>query len=260
MVQTRIITPKVANGFVSRQFNLGVDSYDLDELYSPDTDQWKSKILHLGSPKYPPQVSTAPTRYWFDRSRYNNHGTITGATWEQLPSGVWAMNFDGSDDYVDTGAALTDGLAAVTVIVWFKAQSVPATQTLFGNYSAAANVATTMDINADGTIPTIIKGDNNALSSLTTADTYTVGKWCCAALTWDGATHRICIDGRESISAAYVDTQTEVSVTVNFTVGAYRPGVFQNVDAIIGEIAVYRRAFSVSEYREYYLATKWKYS
>lgn len=34
-----------------------------------------------------------------DRSGNNNHGTITGATWSRLPSGLWVLSFDG-DDYI----------------------------------------------------------------------------------------------------------------------------------------------------------------
>jgi len=34
-----------------------------------------------------------------DLSKYHNNGTITGATWTQLPSGIWVLSFDGVDDY-----------------------------------------------------------------------------------------------------------------------------------------------------------------
>jgi len=30
-----------------------------------------------------------------DRSPYGNHGAITGATWQRLPSGLWCLSFDG---------------------------------------------------------------------------------------------------------------------------------------------------------------------
>ena len=36
----------------------------------------------------------------YDRSRYGSYGAITGAAWERLPSGLWCLSFDGSDDYV----------------------------------------------------------------------------------------------------------------------------------------------------------------
>lgn len=38
----------------------------------------------------------------YDRSSYGNHGLITGATWVKLPSGLWCLSFDGTDDYVTT--------------------------------------------------------------------------------------------------------------------------------------------------------------
>ena len=39
----------------------------------------------------------------YDRSPYANVGTITGATWKRLPSGLWYLDFDGTDDYLDVG-------------------------------------------------------------------------------------------------------------------------------------------------------------
>lgn len=55
----------------------------------------------------------------YDRSPYGNIGTITGATWRRSPSGLWLLDFDGSDDYVDCGngaaLAITEQL---TMLVW----------------------------------------------------------------------------------------------------------------------------------------------
>ncbi len=39
----------------------------------------------------------------YDRSPYGNSDTITGATWVRLPSELWCLDFDGSDDKVDCG-------------------------------------------------------------------------------------------------------------------------------------------------------------
>ena len=38
-----------------------------------------------------------------DRSGKRNNGTITGATWTRLPSGLWGLDFDGADDLVSCG-------------------------------------------------------------------------------------------------------------------------------------------------------------
>lgn len=56
-----------------------------------------------------------------DRSPYGNHGTITGATWVRLPSGLWCLSFDGSDDHVNCGSG--DSLnptSAMSVMAWVK--------------------------------------------------------------------------------------------------------------------------------------------
>jgi hypothetical protein len=61
----------------------------------------------------------------YDRSPYGNVGTITGATWVRLPSGLWCLSFDGSDDRVNCGnnasLALSD---ALTIEAWFRSDDV----------------------------------------------------------------------------------------------------------------------------------------
>ena len=64
-----------------------------------------------------------------DRSPYGNVGTIVGATWVRLPSGLWVLNFDGSDNYVDCGNGASLNIAdAITVEFWFN----PAETTIGG--------------------------------------------------------------------------------------------------------------------------------
>ena len=62
----------------------------------------------------------------YDRSPYGNIGTITGATWKRLPSGLWYLDFDGSDDYVNCGNdASLDITDAITIEAWVKLPSTP---------------------------------------------------------------------------------------------------------------------------------------
>ena len=58
-----------------------------------------------------------------DESIYNNHGTIYGATWTRLSSGLWVLSFDGVDDYIDCGTnnILNPGTGDFTVEFWAKA-------------------------------------------------------------------------------------------------------------------------------------------
>lgn len=61
----------------------------------------------------------------YDRSHYGNVGTIVGAAWQRLPSGLWCLNFDGNDDYVDCGnaASLTNISGQLTFMAWIKAST-----------------------------------------------------------------------------------------------------------------------------------------
>jgi len=63
----------------------------------------------------------------YDRSPYGNIGTIIGATWKRLPSGLWCLSFDGTDDYVDcgTGASLILGTGDFTVEAWANSVASP---------------------------------------------------------------------------------------------------------------------------------------
>lgn len=171
-------------GHVSHQTNLGVSTYDLDELYSPDTELWKSKVLDLGSPKYQPQVAAAPTRYWFDRSRYQRHGTITGATWKQLPSGVWVLSFDG-DDYITAGTGIVLS-GDFTLEAWTKITTIGAFRSIFGQASAisGADKQLYFRYNVNGNFMFGFQSDDLVYTNVDDS-----GKWVYWAGTYNAATN-----------------------------------------------------------------------
>jgi hypothetical protein len=57
----------------------------------------------------------------YDRSPYGNVGTITGAAWEHLPSGLWCLSYDGVDDKTDCGNSASLQLTtALSLEAWVK--------------------------------------------------------------------------------------------------------------------------------------------
>lgn len=69
----------------------------------------------------------------YDRSPYGNNGAITGATWKRLPSGLWYLDFDGSDDEVDFGnPAHLNITKDVTFEAWVNFATLPGGSTVFG--------------------------------------------------------------------------------------------------------------------------------
>lgn len=93
-------TPIEINGQMVHGVN--INGYD----YPPALD---------GAVLYMPGLPGYGSKIW-DRSQGGNHGTIVGATWERLPSGLWTLRYWG-DDYVNIDSALTS-LAATTKGYW----------------------------------------------------------------------------------------------------------------------------------------------
>jgi hypothetical protein len=66
-----------------------------------------------------------------DRSSYGHNGTIVGASWVRLPSGLWCLRYDGVDDRVEiahhSGLNIGD---RITIKFWVRFTTVGATQTL----------------------------------------------------------------------------------------------------------------------------------
>ena len=67
-----------------------------------DREELVSSPPELGCVLYLPGLPGGGSKI-HDRSPYGNVGTITGATWKILPSGLYYLDFDGSDDYVNCG-------------------------------------------------------------------------------------------------------------------------------------------------------------
>ena len=67
-----------------------------------------------------------------DRSSYGSIGTITGASWVKLPSGLWCLHFDGVDDHVEithhSSLAIVD---RITIKFWVRFAALGAVQRLF---------------------------------------------------------------------------------------------------------------------------------
>jgi len=84
-----------------------------------DVDKLVFEPPKLGCTLYLPGLPGGNSRI-YDRSPYGNYGTITGATWKRLPSGLWFLSFDGTDDYVGCGSNASLKALPISVELWFR--------------------------------------------------------------------------------------------------------------------------------------------
>jgi len=79
-----------------------------------------------------------------DRTRYGNHGTLTnmdaGTDWVAIPPRGMALDFDGTDDYVDCGVN-NRGASAISVSAWVIPQTTTGSHPFVGKYNFAGGTA-----------------------------------------------------------------------------------------------------------------------
>ncbi len=199
----------------------------------------------------------------YDRSPYGNVGTITGATWKRLPSGLWHLSFDGSDDYVDCGnhdsLDITQG---ITVALWTRADVTPVN---YPKILSKANGGSGSTVNkgyiiqwrtgAEAQRITWTIGRGGAWGTaplLETVSTYdlTLGDWHHIVGTYDNAVAKLYIDGAFNNSRDRTDGLASIA-SEPLMIGAGHwndqstPSGFYN--GLIGLVRVYNRPLSALE-------------
>jgi len=249
-MQKRIITPSAGRLTVARQTNLGVAVHDVDDLYSPDSDVWRSKVLDPVMPKYAPSKS-----YWFDGSRFSNPGTITGAVWVQLPSSIWVLSFDGADDQVNFGnKAAFNFTTTITIRVWVR----PSTLTTL---NATAIFVSKVDNYYFGFQKTtgMLRGRVYAGVEKTAASgALAAGKFAHCCLTYDGSALTFYKDAVAIFSAAQAGViATGVNSLYAGTDATGAGGFF--FPGLMGKPLICSRAFTAAEVVRDRELTKWRY-
>jgi len=140
-----------------------------------------------------------------DCSPYRNHGRLTNmdpaTDWVWVPElGRWALDFDGSDDYVTLPASnqlISSGVTAATISIWLKADVINTDNRCF---SLAKGVTTTafailVGRTASGKIEGFARSAADALVTLTSASTFVIGVWYHVTLTISGTTATLYVNG-----------------------------------------------------------------
>lgn len=173
-----------------------------------------------------------------------------------------AFQFDGINDYVDIG---TFGvLPTYTVALWFNADIVDTNRTFISQDRAGYNDDFMLGIEPEGHFYgndfrriAVVYHENNTQSRFKIRDTVdiTPGRWYFVAVTYDGTTMRLWVDGVEkdsvvAIGLAISDQQWNLGQNSHyFPFGSYR-----NFAGQIDEPIIAGRAFTESEINSIYLA------
>lgn len=160
---------------------------------------------------------------WIDRSRYENNGTVTGATWAQLPSGLWVMSFDGINDIVSIPNHVSLNTVNGTWECWFNYTNVAANVRLIdkdtpGNADGDAWLQTV----AAGTRLQFILDDGTGVGGIVDSDVVPAlndGEWHHIALPFGTGGMRMYIDTVLQADTDVYAGGTSPSLT-NYAIGA----------------------------------------
>lgn len=197
---------------------------------------------------YFPGLPGQGSKIW-DRSKEGNDGTITGAIWIRLPSGLWCLSFDGSDDRVDTALDIfseADFASGLTLEVWVKPAALPTTHDIH-ILSIEARIALIIQITTNKLALQIYDGASNNVVSNAAAVT---GTWYHLVGTWDGSNMLVFVNGTQQTdtntsNVGIIDAVNRVTSVgrnpANLTVAQYH----LNGSVVLSKI--YNRTLSAQE-------------
>ncbi len=166
-----------------------------------DIDKLVIDSPELGCALYVPGLPGGSNKV-HDRSPYSNAGTITGATWKRLPSGLWCLSFDGLDDKIPIpdAASITDVFGGGgTVEFWLNAASDG--QAGSGRFYTKGSLAFLAVGESAGKIKALFElpwsGDNGKWSSINTI--ITLNTWSQVVLTYNS-------DSPDNDPTVYINT------------------------------------------------------
>lgn len=233
-------------------------SYKLSQGYVSQLEQAiELNVLPDGLVGYWP-LNTGTGIQAYDDTASNNRGVLTnGPTWVNGKVGSGALQFDGSDDYIDINSDLSSvsGGSNKTVSAWVDNSSGSGTRRIITLYETDTTSA--FSIFRLSSTGTWMGGYINTSGNWTFIDSEvsTSSGWTHVALTQNGSEIKIYVDGDLKNTANDGGSAT-LSNPHDATIGAYYSGTYgEFFNGSIDEAKVYSRALSEDEVTDEYTAT-----
>ena len=186
-----------------------------------------------------------------DSSIHGHHGTLSGGfvfgANSVSPGKVNdALDFDGSNDYIETNFASNE-TASITMTAWVKSDDAGT----IGNNSVSQRLMTQRDASTSSRLCLGINNnriaagwDDGGFSVQEGTTILASGQWYHAAVTYDGSTVRLYVNGVEEGSWSESSMSTPSSDT--FQIGCQYGGA-RHFDGALDDVRVYDRALCADE-------------
>lgn len=145
--------------------------------------------------------------------------------------------FDGADDYFEVDHVLDPAAGSFSTALWFNLTDYDANRPILGQINGTGTGRSWFGIGTGGRLSTYLGG-----TYVPSASTLTPGQWHHAALSYDGTTLNLYLDGQleASESKTMESSNGEMLIGANKNFGAFFKGT-------IDELVLYNRTLSASE-------------
>ncbi len=175
----------------------------------------------------------------WDRSPYGNNGTITGATWVRLPSGLWVNSFI-TDDKITVTDAPSLRLATFTLLTWLYWDTTTAGEAQFISSKNVTHFE--LQIGALVTVGSIRAIPAGFGATNIDADNALVTGWHLIGLTYTGTDTYVLVDGVEKAHRDSIVGGDDLTADAsNFTFGSRAAALYLN-----GKLALIRLSTPIS--------------
>jgi len=192
----------------------------------------------------------------YDLSPYVNHGTINGATWVRLPSGLWSLNFDGGDDFISVAnsASLLDFTTVCTFLVWFywddatNGAAIISRDATFSYFLGAY-------LGTHATAPRKLTWGKNGSDEILSTIQLSTGQYYCLGVDHNGPTNQIYINGVLDIS---VGGKGDFAArgTAAMLVGKHTTPAGWWLDGKVALVSAYPTVFSAATHLSFFQQTR----
>ncbi|MEZ4664138.1 MAG: LamG-like jellyroll fold domain-containing protein [Caldilineaceae bacterium] len=199
----------------------------------------EGSVLHLALDE------NEATEYFRDQSTANNNAACSGAqcpTVGQLGQRDKAARFDGAGQYLTAPNVLNPAATPFSAAAWFKVDAVGEVQYILQQSDGTGTGRTWLAVETDGVVRSFLGGSTLASTTKVSADT-----WYHAAVTYDGVTLKLYLDGMLEASAA----KTLESSDGGLLIGAFKT-LSDFYTGEIDELTIHDRALADYEVANLY--------
>lgn len=194
----------------------------------------------------PSTASAGSTSYWVTSTNANGCESPRTEIVVNVNANATHLNFDGVDDVINLGPALTTyftGRTQVSLQAWVRPETNAGLGTIVGNYNYPSNInALQMMLRRDGANYTFWIDGGSGYSAVSAVGSVVINTWQHITGTWDGTTMRIYVNGVLANSSA--KTGTIPSKTTSFSIGS---NFSERFDGDIDEVRIWNKALTATD-------------